>query len=149
MHFFARIFMNKLHYHHIRAFSLIEVMVVVVIIGMLAGVVAIGVNDRMQTAKVTKTKSDLKQFEEALSLYYQDYDEYPDRLDELFKKTKKGTEAYVKGKKDELIKDAWGTKYKYELREGIYRITSYGKNKTAGGTSWDEDIYVTNAPGGK
>ena len=52
--------MKKMQIHSKRGFSLIEVMVVIVILGMLATVVAVGVMDYLAQARTTKAKMDLE-----------------------------------------------------------------------------------------
>lgn len=130
-------------YRSLRGFSLIEVMVVVVIIGMLAGVAAVAVNSRIQDGKVTKARAEIANFETALSLYSSDYGDYPTKLEDLLKRQKKSPEPYIKGG-EKVLTDPWEKKYRYQIQKGIYTISSYGKDGKKGGEGYDEDIVVTN-----
>jgi general secretion pathway protein G len=60
-----------------RGFTLIEIMVVVVILGILAALVAPNVMRRIDDAQITKVKQDMRAFETALSLYKMDNYKYP------------------------------------------------------------------------
>ena len=60
-----------------RGFTLIEIMVVVVILGILAALVAPNVMRRIDDAQITKVKQDLRAFETALNLYKMDNYKYP------------------------------------------------------------------------
>ena len=66
-----------------RGFTLIEIMVVVVIIGVLATLVVVNVAGRTEDARAKKTKSDIQGIEAALELYRMEKFEYPQTLSEL------------------------------------------------------------------
>lgn len=99
-------------------FTLIEIMVVVVILGILAALVAPNVIRRIDDARVTKAKQDIRAYETALNLYRMDNFRYPT--------TEQGLEALVKqpldpnirnwkqgGYIDGMKKDPWGNDYAY------------------------------------
>src|SRR5678815_5235843 len=68
---------SRVRRHPLRGFTLIEIMVVVVILGILAALVAPNVMRRIDDAQITKVKQDMRAFETALSLYKMDNYKYP------------------------------------------------------------------------
>ena len=80
-----------------RGFTLIEIMVVVVILGILAALVAPNVIRRVDDARVTKAKQDIRAYETALNLYRMDNFRYP--------ATEQGLEALVKQPTDPNIRN--------------------------------------------
>mgnify|MGYP001559265885 FL=1 len=95
-------------------FTLIEVMVVLVILGILAAVIVPRVMDRPDVARVTKAKQDIRTLESSLSLYKLDNFNYPSTdqgLDALAKKPSGSPEPrnWKEGRYiDHLPKDHWG-----------------------------------------
>ena len=129
-------------------FTLIEVMVVVVILGILAAIVVPKVMDRPDVARVTKAKQDIRAIESALNLYKLDNYVYPSTdqgLEALVKKPS-GTPASPNWKKDGYLdrvpKDPWGNPYQY-LSPGIHGsidIYSSGADGRPGGDDVNADI---------
>lgn len=129
-------------------FTLIEIMVVIVILGILAAVVMPRVMDRPDEAKIVKAKSDIRAIEAALNLYRLDNFNYPT--------TDQGLEALVRkptgnpeprnykqgGYIDRLPKDPWGNDYQYlnPGRRGQIDIFSYGADGQPGGDGINGDI---------
>lgn len=129
-----------------KGFTLIEVMVVVVILGILAAVVVPRVMDRPDTARITKARQDIRALESALNLYKLDNFVYPT--------TDQGLEALVskpsgspeprnwKQYMDRLPKDPWGNDYQY-LSPGVkgsIDILSLGADGRPGGSEVNADI---------
>ncbi len=129
-------------------FTLIEVMVVVVILGILAAIVVPKVMDRPDTARITKAKQDIRALESALNLYKLDNYLYPS--------TDQGLQALVQkpggspeprnwkqgGYVDRLPKDPWGNDYQY-LSPGIHGevdIFTLGADARPGGEGPSADI---------
>ncbi len=129
-------------------FTLIEVMVVIVILGILAAVVVPRIMDRPDTARIAKVKQDIRTLESALNLYKLDNFTYPS--------TDQGLEALVKkpsgepeprnwkegGYIDRLPKDPWGNDYQY-LNPGVHGpidIYSLGADGQEGGEGMNADI---------
>ena len=129
-------------------FSLIELMVVIVILGILAAVVVPRVMDRPDTARIAKAKQDIRTLESALNLYKLDNFNYPS--------TDQGLDALVQepsgtpepknwksgGYVDRLPKDPWGTEYQY-LNPGVngtIDIYTLGADGQDGGEDMDADV---------
>ena len=93
-----------------RGFTLIEIMVVVVILGILAALVAPNVIRRVDDARVTKAKQDIRAYETALNLYRMDNFRYPT--------TEQGLEALVKQPTDPNIRNWKQGGYVDGLEEG-------------------------------
>lgn len=125
-------------------FTLIEVMVVVVILGILASIIIPKVMDRPDTARITKAKSDLRALESMLGLYKLDHFKYPDGgngLQALVSppSTSGGKSSPYIGK---LPKDPWGNPYQY-LNPGVHGeidIFTLGADKQPGGEGSNADI---------
>jgi len=111
-------------------FSFIEVMLVVVIIGMLAGAVAWKVGGVMGTAKTNRAISDIAQIEKAVETYHLQHGRYPSNSDGL---------SVI----DMTVKtDPWGHPYQYNTpgREGPFEVISFGSDGREGGEGEDADI---------
>ncbi|MDY0291072.1 MAG: type II secretion system major pseudopilin GspG [Desulfuromonadaceae bacterium] len=131
-----------------RGFTLIEVMVVVVILGILAGLVVPRLLDRPEEARRTKAVMQIKSIEEALALYKLDNGMFPETsqgLEALVEKPEKGRipiryrEGGYLGK---IPKDPWGNDYVY-LSPGLnsdYDLISYGADGESGGEGNNADI---------
>ena len=127
-------------------FTLIELMVVLLIIGVLAALVVPNVLDRADDARVTAAKTDVTNLMQALKLYKLDNQRYPSAeqgLQALM--TKPNTPPVPNNWKtylDQLPKDPWGTNYVY-LNPGIkgeVDVMSYGADGQAGGEGKNADI---------
>ena len=138
--------------HKQQGFTLIEVMVVVVILGILAALVVPRFLDRPEEARRTKAAVDIKSIEEALALFKLDNGFYPSTdqgLQALVKKPEVGRipasyadEAYLK----KVPVDPWNQNYIY-LSPGAhdaYDIISYGSDGEPGGEGNDADIESWN-----
>jgi len=126
-------------------FTLIEVMVVVVILGILAAVVVTKVADRPDEAKLVKVKQDILTLESALNLYKLDNDVYPsseEGLQALVEKPANARNWKQGGYIARLQNDPWNTPYQY-LSPGENNqidIYSFGADKQPGGEGINADI---------
>jgi general secretion pathway protein G len=131
-----------------KGFTLIEVMVVVIILGILAAIVVPRVMDRPDDARITKAKQDIRALESALNLYKLDNFVYPTTdqgLEALV--TKPGGTPEPKNWKrymDRLPKDPWGEPYLYLETDGSVEIKSQGADGQIGGEGANADISNAN-----
>lgn len=131
-----------------RGFTLIEIMVVVVIMGILAALVVPKLMGRTDDARITAAKQDIATLMQALKLYKLDNQRYPTTeqgLQALIVKPTSGPAANgwkSGGYIDKLPKDPWGSSYQY-LSPGVkgeVDVFSYGADGQPGGTGVDADI---------
>jgi general secretion pathway protein G len=132
----------------VQGFTLIEVMIVVVILGILAAVVVPKILDRPDQAKVTASKADIAIIMQALKLYRLDNGMYPSTEQGLqaltIKPTTKPEPPNWKqgGYIERLPTDPWKTPYQY-LYPGIkgeIDVYSLGADKQLGGENNNADI---------
>jgi general secretion pathway protein G len=117
-------------------FTLVELMVVIVIIGLLATVVVINVMPAQDTARVKKAEADIALLEQAAEMYRLSKLNYPTGSEGLQALV---SEGFVK----RLPEDPWGNPYHYAApgREGrAFDIYSYGADGREGGEDDDADI---------
>jgi len=133
-----------------RGFTLIEIMVVMVILGILAGLIVPRIMDRPEEARRTKAAIQIGSIEQALKLYKLDNGKYPSTeqglqalieapsVGRLAKKWREG--GYMdKGK---VPKDSWGNEFVYISPglHGDFDLMSYGPDGEPGGEGGDADI---------
>lgn len=131
-----------------KGFTLIEVMVVVVILGILAAFVVPQIMSRPDEAKMVKAQQDVIRIESALDLYRLDNGQYPTQAQGLQALVKKpntppapahyNPSGYLK----RLPKDPWGHDYQYRNPgvHGDIDVFSLGADGREGGESTDQDI---------
>jgi general secretion pathway protein G len=115
-----------------RAFTLIEVMVVVVIIGLLAGAVTLKVKQYMDTAKVNRAESDISTLVSAVEASLTTNGEYPSNSEGLSK-----LDVNIR-------RDPWGNEYQYNnpgKNKEPFEVFSFGADGEPGGEGLDADIY--------
>jgi general secretion pathway protein G len=131
-----------------RGFTLIEIMVVVVIMGILAALIVPKLMGRTDDARIIAAKQDIATVMQALKLYKLDNQHYPTTeqgLQALISKPTTGPAAdgwKAGGYLDKLPKDPWGNPYQY-LSPGIkgeLDVFSLGADGQPGGTGIDADI---------
>jgi general secretion pathway protein G len=136
-----------------KAFTIIEVMAVIVIIGILAGIVAVNVVGRIDKAKVTSTKANLKVLHSAVIQFKLDTGRYPTEeagLQELIEQPTDVTGWNAGGylQSTSLPKDAWKNEFIYQLSPEsgkAFVIISYGADGEEGGEGLNADLRSTDA----
>jgi general secretion pathway protein G len=128
-------------------FTLIEIMVVVIIIGLLAAVVVPQFLGRVDDARVAKAKQDIQAMESALTLYKLDNFRYPSTEQGLNALVQKPADPDIRNWKEggylkRLNKDPWGHDYQYAYpgSQGEFDLYSFGRDGQAGGEGPDADI---------
>jgi general secretion pathway protein G len=131
-----------------RGFTLIEIMVVVVIMGILAALVVPKLMGRTDDARIMAAKQDISTIMQALKLYRLDNSRYPTTEQGLQALVAKPTGGPIPsnwkegGYIEKLPKDPWGNPYQY-LSPGIHGevdVFSLGADGQPGGTGVDADI---------
>ena len=108
-------------------FTLIEVMLVVVIIGILAGVVMVNVKGQGDQARKNATRASISAIDTAVNLYETSTSRMPKSLDELCV----GIDGMPPLLKKNQLNDSWGTPFSYSKKgEYEYEIRSGGKDMT-------------------
>lgn len=140
--------MKRLDSHLImthRGFTLIEVMVVVIILGILAAIVVPRVMDRPDQARIAKAQQDIRALQSALNLYKLDNYIYPSTDQGLAALViKPGDVTNWTKYMDRLPKDPWGNDYQY-LSPGTRNsdgvdISTFGADAQSGGTGSNADL---------
>lgn len=130
-------------------FTLIELMIVVVILGLLATIVMPRILGRPEQARRMKAKVDIRNIESTLALFKTDTGRFPTTSEGLnVLVTDPGIKGYNKdGYLDKVPLDPWGNRYIY-LSPGVhskdYDLESYGKDGEDGGADNDADIESWN-----
>ena len=141
-------------YKYEQGFTLLELMIVIVILGILGAVVAPRLMDEPDKARVTQARLQIANFSTAIKKFYLDNGFYPS--------TDQGLEALVEkpvsgrtpknypdnGYMAKIPQDPWGNDYLYTApgRNSPFEIVSYGADGTEGGSGYDTDIYNEDVP---
>ena len=130
-------------------FTLIEVMVVVVILGILGALIVPNIIGRPDEARVAAAKIDIKAIENALKMYKLDNKSYPS--------TDQGLAALVSppsgypeaenwnpaGYVSKIPTDPWGEPYLFFNDENSVEVYSYGADRKEGGEGFDADVVLS------
>jgi len=141
--------MSPLHSHpkhRWRGFTLLELLVVILIIGLLTGIVAPRFLGQINRSETTAARAQLDAFDKALQAYRIDTGRFPS--------SSQGLKALVNAPADEprwrgpylqgdVPLDPWGMPYQYRTPGSSgrdYDLSSYGKDRAPGGSGDDADI---------
>jgi general secretion pathway protein G len=126
-------------------FTLIEVMVVVVILGIIATVVAANIGGKPDDVKVKMTVTQLKVLRGEVELFRADHHRLPERLEDLVRRP-----AYIDpkswptdGYRSEMPADFWGRPYEYHVpgSRASFDIVSRGADGREGGEGINADLW--------
>lgn len=132
-----------------KGFTLIEIMVVLVIIAIMSALIAPQIMGRVDEARVTAAKQDIRTIETALDFYQMDNFRYPTTdqgLRALVEKPEPPPPNWRSGgylKATTVPKDPWGNEYRFiqpGTRGGAYDLYSLGADGETGGEGTDADI---------
>jgi len=114
-------------------FTLVEMLLVVVIIGVLTAVVAGNFGHKSKAARINATRASISAIANAIEVYQMDMGRYPSSLDDLV--TDPGSAnwdgPYVKGGKNAMV-DAWGNPFSYKADGGNFKVISAGPDRQMG-----------------
>jgi general secretion pathway protein G len=130
----------------IRGFTLVELLVVLIILGLVASIAGPNVMKYLGTSKTKTARLQLKEIESSLELFFLDTGAYPS--------TSTGLKALIKNdeslvgwngpyfKKAVVPDDPWGNPYKYSVPgdHGAFDLSSLGADNQPGGEGDDKDI---------
>ena len=132
-------------------FTLVEMLVVIAIIGILAGLVFVNLGGKAGEARIAATSFQIKQIETALKIYRTEQGRYPTQAQGLSALVQKPTlepvparypeEPYLEG--GVVPQDPWGNPYSYLIpgrQNEPYEIISYGSDGEPGGDGEGADI---------
>jgi len=131
-----------------RGFTLIEIMVVVIIIGLLAAVIVPSVIDRVDEARIAKAKQDILGLETALTMFRLDNSKYPSTDQGLMALIQQPTDPSIRrwrpgGYLQRVSKDPWGNDYQYVYpgtRGREYDLFTLGADGQSGGEGQNADV---------
>ena len=128
-----------------QGFTLLEIMVVVVIIGLLAAIVVPNFMGNVDTAAINRAKQDIRGIETALNLYRLDNFRYPSTEDGLEALVTNPGEASAPNWKQQLRRvpvDPWNSPYQYAYpgQRSEFDVFTYGADGQEGGEGINADI---------
>ena len=131
-----------------RGFTLIEIMVVVIIIGLLAAVIVPSVINKVDEARISKAKADIQSLETALTMYRLDNSKYPTTDQGLQALIVQPTDPSIRhwrpgGYLQRVSKDPWGQDYQYVFpgtHGKEYDLYTLGADGQPGGDGPNADI---------
>ena len=133
---------GKIHKFKQRGFTLVELLLVLVILALIAGLVLPGIIGKAESAKAKAASSQISRISMSVESFYLDTGNTPSTLEELVNEpsgVKGWNGPYIK---NSLLKDPWGQDYKYSVpgEHGDFDIMSYGADRQQGGEKNNADI---------
>jgi len=137
---------GKWHSRGQRGFTLVELLLVLVILALIAGLVLPGIIGKAESAKNKAAASQISRISMSVESYYLDTGQTPSSLDELVNEPTGVTGWNGPYIKNSLLKDPWGRPYIYRApgEHGDFDIMTYGADGQQGGegknadrTSWE------------
>lgn len=125
-----------------RGFTLVELLLVLVILALIAGLVLPGIIGKAESAKAKAASSQISRISMSVESFYLDTGNTPSSLDELVKEPGGVTGWNGPYIKNALLKDPWGQEYKFRVpgEHGDFDIWSFGADRQQGGEKNNADI---------
>lgn len=125
-----------------RGFSLIEMIAVLVLIGLIAGIVAPRIANQLGGGRVRAAKAQLSSLSSKIEMFVLDVGSAPERLDDLLRKPGNADGWNGPYVKESELKDPWGQPFEYKVpgEHGEFDLMSYGADKKSGGDGNNKDI---------
>lgn len=121
-----------------RGFSLVELLIVMIIIGLLASLVGPAMFGKVDSSKVKTAQAQMQLLATAIDTYRLDNDEFPETLEGLTKSTGKKWDGPYLPKA--IPNDPWENPYFYQRQGSSYTLQSLGRDGKQGGNDLDTDI---------
>lgn len=124
-------------------FTLMELMIVLVIIGVLAAAVTPVLVSRADKAKVTRAKADIHHIADQIKLFKMEQDRYPDAMEDLVNKPSYAKGWPEGGYLEKTPKDPWGGDYIFRKPADNgkeFDVMAYGADNQTGGEGYDADL---------
>lgn len=121
-----------------KGFSLVELLIVMVILGLLASLVGPAMFGKLDTSKVKTAQAQMELLATALDTYRLDVGEYPEKLSELRVSDDKRWDGPYLPK--DVPNDPWENPYSYERAGKAFSLKSLGRDGKEGGEDIDADV---------
>jgi general secretion pathway protein G len=132
----------RIHNHGRRGFTLVELLLVLVILALIAGLVLPGIIGKAESAKAKAASSSISRLSMSVETFYLDTGNTPSSLEALVNEppgVKGWNGPYIK---KSLLNDPWGQPYQYRVpgEHGDFDIQSFGADRQRGGEGNSADI---------
>jgi general secretion pathway protein G len=133
---------RKIHKNWQRGFTLVELLLVLVILALIAGLVLPGIIGKAESAKAKAASSQISRISMSVESFYLDTGNTPSSLEELVNEPSGVAGWNGPYIKNSILKDPWGQDYKYSVpgEHGDFDILSFGADRQQGGEGKNADI---------